>query len=286
MMRLTKILFLAVFLFLIFTNTISAGTRDPDTPDSKYVEFGRQFPNVIKLRAIRHRRGEQTDKPVYQYGSAVVIRPHWALTAAHVLINTTQPAAIKDGNAHPITLIVCHADFKEDALGYYDLAICYSPRAFDLKFYPPLYRGTDEVGKAATIAGYGLHGTFHTGATQIDEMRRAGHNKIDSVDMGCLICTPSRAGKFPLEFMIAPGDSGGGLFIGNELAGINSYLSASDKKPDGTYTDDAAHTRISLYANWIESQIKQHEFALQARATLGPELGPEISPELSPATTE
>lgn len=260
-----------VVLSLAGAQLACAGTRDPNTPDSKYVEFGQQFPSVLKLRAVHQNPAEHDGKPVYQYGSAVAIRPHWVLTAAHVLTDTTQPAVIKDENVHPITLIVCHADFKEDTLGYYDIAICYSPRAFDLKFYPPLNRDTDEIGKAATIAGYGLHGTFYTGATQSDMLRRAGHNKIDGIERGCLICTPSREGKFPLEFIIAPGDSGGGLFIGNKLAGINSFLSASDKNPNGTYTDDAAHTRISLYANWIESQIAEHELALQARATLSPD---------------
>lgn len=252
-----------VVLFLAGAQLACAGTRDPNTPDSKYVEFGQQFPGVLKLRAIHQHPDEHAGKPTYQYGSAVAIRPHWVLTAAHVLTNTSQPVALKDADEYPLTFVVKHEDFKEDTIGYHDLALAYSPTAFGLKFYTPLYRGTDEVGKAATIAGYGLHGTFYTGATQSDMLRRAGHNRIDSIERGCLICAPSRAGKFPLEFMIAPGDSGGGLFIGNELAGINSFLSASDKNPDGTYTDDAAHTRISLYANWVESEIKKYEETLE-----------------------
>ena len=71
--------------------------------------------------------------------------------------------------------------------------------------------------------------------------------------------------------MISPGDSGGGMYIGNKLAGINSFLMAIDKVPDGTYGDDSAFTRVSLYVDWIESQIAQHELALQARATTGAE---------------
>jgi hypothetical protein len=70
--------------------------------------------------------------------------------------------------------------------------------------------------------------------------------------------------------MIAQGDSGGGLFIGNKLAGINSFLMASDKQPDGTYGDESAFTRVSLYADWVESEIEKYELALQARATTGP----------------
>jgi len=72
--------------------------------------------------------------------------------------------------------------------------------------------------------------------------------------------------------MLAPGDTGGGMFIGNALAGINSFVMAEDGNPDGTYTDESAFTRVSLYANWVESEIEKYEHALQARATLNPTL--------------
>ena len=78
--------------------------------------------------------------------------------------------------------------------------------------------------------------------------------------------------KFPLEFMIAPGDSGGGMFIGNKLAGINSFLMAADKKPDGTYGDEAAFTRISLYVDWIAEQIEKHERFILGQTTLAPDV--------------
>jgi len=254
-----------VVLSLAGAQLACAGTRDPNTPDEKYVEFGKQFPGVVSLRARCKTPDAPDAKPVYQYGSAVVIRPHWVLTAAHVLTNTAQPTALKDGAEYPLATVFVHEDFHDDVVGYHDVALGYSPKDFALKFYTPLYRGTNELGQAATIAGYGLHGTFLTGATFSDGKKRAGHNKIEAYERGCLLCTPSRAGqgKFPLEFLIAPGDSGGGLFIGNKLAGINSFLMASDKNPDGTYTDDAAHTRISLYADWVESEIKKYEETLE-----------------------
>ena len=150
------------------------------------------------------------------------------------------------------------------------MALGYSAQNFEADFYPELYTDTDEVGKAATIAGYGFYGTFHSGAKFTDGKKRAGHNLLDSQERGVLLCSPSRgAQRFPLEFMIAPGDSGGGMFIGNKLAGINSFLIAIDKKPDGTYSDESAFTRVSLYVDWVESQIKQYELALTAQATTG-----------------
>lgn len=243
-----------------------AGTIDPNTPDEKYVEFGKQFPFVVRFKA------ESTDKPpredgklVFQYASAVIIRPHWALTAAHVVSQTKDQLLIKDGTIEfPISAVLAHADFKEENHGYCDIALCYSAKDFDLAFYCPLYTDKDELGKAVTIAGYGINGTFVTGGKASDGKRRAGHNKVDAVERAVMVCTPSRQGRFPLEFVITPGDSGGGLFIGNKLAGINSFLMATDKVPDGTYTDEGAHTRVSMYIDWIDNTIAQHEATLTA----------------------
>ena len=59
-----------------------------------------------------------------------------------------------------------------------------------------------------------------------------------------------------LEFCAANGDSGGGLFIDNKLAGINSMVLAADKKTNSDYGDECTHTRISSYKSWIDSLIK------------------------------
>lgn len=267
MLRLFKTLFLAILLFLAFTNTISAGTRDPNTPDSKYVEFGRQFKSVKKIRGVVI----YNEKATYQYGSAVIIKPHWILTAAHVAEDATELTVIADDDAKfPLAKIIIHADYAHENVGYHDIALGYSPQDFALDFYPGLYTDSDELGKAATIAGYGFHGTFLTGMQENDGQRRAGHNKVEGIERALLVCRPDRTNRFPLEFIITPGDSGGGLFIGNKLAGINSILMAVDRKPDGTYTDEGAHTRVSVYYDWVTAQIAQYELALQARATLSP----------------
>ncbi len=259
-----------------------AGTIDPNTPDSRYVAFGQQFPSVIRMRAdIDDLAPEEaelsiTDKLATkffrQYGSLAIIRPHWALTAAHVTTGAHNHTAYKDNKTEYPLRIFVHPAFNDNVLGYNDIALCYSAKDFKLDFYTPLYTGQDEVGKDITMAGYGLRGTFRTGAIVSDGKKRAGQNTIESVSRAVLTCSASPdSRKKPLEYMISPGDSGGGMYIGNKLAGINSFLMAIDKVPDGTYGDDSAFTRVSLYVDWIESQIAQHELALQARATTGAE---------------
>jgi len=249
-----------------------AGTTDPNTPDSKYVEFGRQFPSVVRLRAkLKCTKPDCDLKEHLQFGSAVIIRPNWILTAAHVVHDTHDPVILRDDDGeHVLQKVIIHQDFQDGNIGFHDLALGYSPKNFDLEFYTPLYTQSDELGKAVTIAGYGVHGTFSTGGVNSDGQKRGGHNLLESAERAVLVCAPSSGLKrLPLEFMITPGDSGGGMFIGNKLAGINSFLMATDKKPDGTYGDEAAFTRVSLYADWVESQIERYELALKAQSTLG-----------------
>lgn len=262
-------LFISI-LILLYSGFTFAGTRDPNTPDEKYVEFGKSFPWVVSIENTID--CENCKKTHAQLASAVLIRPNWALTAAHVIKDAKDNVLIVGEKRHPVTHAVYHQDFRDNRVGFHDIALCYSPDEFGLEFYTPLYKKTDEVGKAITIAGWGSTGTFLTGAGSTDGKKRAGHNRISGEYSTVLTCSPARPKKFPLEFMIAPGDSGGGMFIGNELAGINSFLTAEDKKPDGTYTDESAFTRVSLYVDWVEMQIKKYENAMQTRATTDGEL--------------
>ena len=264
-----------LFFLGIGSGLVWAGTTDPNTPDSKYVEFGKQFPGVVRVHAkMKCDKPECQQKEHTYSASAVVIRPHWILTAAHVLKDTHGQTVVKDdGTEYPLQHAIVHGEYSDDNMGYHDLALAYSPKDFAMEFYTPLYTETDELGKAITIAGYGIHGTFKTGALESDGRRRAGHNVIESIERAVLVCTPSSGMKrLPLEFMIAPGDSGGGMFIGNKLAGINSFLMAADKNPNGTYGDESAFTRVSLYADWINNQIEKYELALKARSTTGPDV--------------
>jgi hypothetical protein len=262
-------------IILAAAKTAMAGTIDPSTPDDRYVEFGRQFANVVRIRAKAPCDNPECPvKEHEQFGSAVIIKPNWILTAAHVLKGTSDATILRDDREYPLSHVVVHKDFDDGRFGHHDVAVAYSVKDFNAEFYPELYDAQDELGKSITFAGFGFPGTFATGYDykRGDHKRRAGHNKIDATGECVLICTPtSGAGRFPLEFMITPGDSGGGMFIGNKLAGINSFLMAADKRADGSYGDESAFTRVSLYKDWVESQIRLHELTLAARATTGPD---------------
>lgn len=268
---------LLIFLGISSGLHVFAGTRDPNTPDSKYVEFGKQFPSVVRIKAMGKCENPNCplkEKEHEQFGSGVVIAPHWVITAAHVLKDTREPRVLKDdGTEYRLRHVIIHDEFDDSKIGFHDLALGYTEEDFKLEFYTPLYTDLDELGKPITIAGYGLHGTFSTGAKDSDGKKRGGHNKIDGSQRSVLVCSPSSgSSRMPLEFMIAPGDSGGGMFIGNKLAGINSFLMAEDSQPNGTYGDEAAFTRVSLYAEWVHRNIRQYELVLRAQTTMGPDV--------------
>ena len=240
-------------LFIVFwtISKVCAGTIDPNIPDDKYLEYGSKFHYVLPLC------GMYEDDKLF-CASAVAIKPHWIITAAHVVKNVKVCYMTVGEKIYLIKNISCHPLYTENTFGEYDLAVCYVEKDIGLDFYPDLYEGRDEVGKVCSMSGFGLTGNFHTGIITHDGKRRAGSNIIDSIDRKLLICTPSiNNKKTELEFMIGSGDSGGGLFIGNKLAGINSCVMALDGKPNSTYYDEAGHTRISEYIDWINENINE-----------------------------
>lgn len=243
--------FLFLFFCLIVSCSLQAGTIDPNIADSKYIEYGSKFECIYNIC------GSYEDNGLY-CGSAVIIDPHWVLTAAHV-VDCSKICIVHQGDkAYRIDKIITHNKFESKIFGYYDIALCYSSNPIILDFYPKLYDKDDEVGKVCSISGYGFTGNFKTGINKSDNIKRAGSNKIDKIEKGLLVCSASLLNLTELEFLIGSGDSGGGLFIDGKLAGINSCVIADDKDTDSSYGDESGHTRISLYKDWINDNINQY----------------------------
>lgn len=244
--------FLIGFLIGLISN-IYAGTIDPNTPDEKYIEYGKKFECVLEIMGSYKEDGQLFS------ASSVAIDSHWVLTAAHVVKDSRFVFLYDEKNKRAILIddIICHENFEEREFGFSDIALCHTTADIGLEFYPQLYEESNEVEKICSIAGYGQTGTFITGVQHGDKKKRGGSNKIDKIENDLLICSPSVSNKTELEFLIGSGDSGGGLFIDGKLAGINSCVTAIDKKPNSTYNDDSGHTRISNFLNWIKTHTQK-----------------------------
>lgn len=235
-------------MLIVHNNYTYAGTRSPLVEDQKHIEYAEKFNCVGQIVGIYN------DGSLF-LASGVAIDSHHVLTAAHVVQNSRACYFVLGKKKFFLSKVTYHKQFKEENFGKNDIAIGYSDEDISLEAYPPLYHTDDETAKHCDIAGYGFHGTFKTGAVKIDEHKRAGTNIVEYIVDDILVCSASQEKSetfTDLEFIIASGDSGGGLFIDGKLAGINSCVMSTDHSPNSSYSDESCHTRISKYLDWIK----------------------------------
>lgn len=247
-----RILFSFLLLFTFNTSYLYSGTIDPGISDHKYVEYGKDFQYIGKLC------GKNKDGLMYCASGVAISKNHF-LTAAHVVSDAVESKLTINGKELCVEKIVCHKDYQADKVGWNDIAIGFIKDDIGLSFYPDLYFKEDEVGKLCCMSGYGLTGNFNTGAIRSDNKLRAGSNIVDYIDKQLLICSPSRPldkTRTSLEYMIASGDSGGGLFIDDKLAGINSCIMSVKGSPKSDYRTESGHTRISQHIEWIRKNMR------------------------------
>jgi hypothetical protein len=255
---------LLVLIACLYSLSLIAGTIDPRRSDAEYLEYGNQHGCVLPIECVivlseDKDSNKETVTQIRYIASCVAISPRWVVTAAHVVKDTHNRYILYKDSKIEVDICAYHSKFDDNKFGSHDIALCHLSKELDLDFYPKLYEDQDEVGKISSQAGYGATGTFDTGAIKNDNKKRAGSNIIQSVNDHLLMCSVHEGKNTSLEFMIANGDSGGGLFIDKRLAGIHSCVLASDKKPNSDYGDESGHTRISVFKSWIEDTISQIE---------------------------
>lgn len=247
---------LRAFLASFFISSLCAGgTIDPSVPDHKYVEYGSQHECVVPIYGDCE-CADGGSKPHKFAASAVVISKRWIVTAAHVVKGTRDVKVKVRGREHTLVRVVVNKHFDESKIGMYDIALGESVEDMNLDFYPEIYSSDDEVGKVASVCGYGMTGTFGTGHVRSDGKKRAGSNKVLRTENHVVVFSVTDPGRSSMEFMIAPGDSGGGTFIDQKLAGVNSFVMATDGKSNSDYGDEFACTRVSLFAPWISAYMR------------------------------
>lgn len=235
-----------IFLFLLISNSAFGGATIPEIPDEKYINYAEKIDCVVRLN------GDYGEK-IKTSACGVIISENWILTAAHVLYMMKNPHFYLKEKKFTISKIIINKEFDiKKNISNGDIALCYVEQKINLKLYPKLYEKKDEYNKKCIISGFGSYGSALTGAIFKDSNKRAGSNEISCVTDCLLFCDMSKQNPTFLEFLPSSGDSGGGLFIDGKLAGINSFVSATDGIADSSYEDKSGHTRISKYKSWIE----------------------------------
>lgn len=284
-----------------------------DRTDSIYRDLGAEAPFASVGRFDLNQPGGSF------IASGVLIHPEWVLTAAHV-VGGVDGAGSEVTNLRFTINNVLHfaqswtphpewAASGERLFAGWDIGLVRLRNAVDFVEPARLYAGREELGHEATLVGFGSTGTGLTGSTGGAGIKRAGVNFVDTV--GSSQTTGSNpsyrfandrllsvdfdnpgsesdstlGAKSPLdnEYLTAPGDSGGGLFLADEdgryrVAGITSFSAANDSNgPNSDYGDRAGFIRVSSFIDWIE-QTTGVDFAAMAPPDTGPDLFLPSSP--------
>lgn len=280
-----KMPWLALILGLFFGAPLAtAGVRRDDVADSEFL--------ALAASALY----ESVGKFTYSIGadsyiaSGVLISPEWVLTAGHVtggnnylgggISNMSFSLTTGDSILNYVTSEwITHPGWAATAgslFAGYDLGLVRLSSSVTAVQAASLYLQEILQVQPGTIVGYGSTGTGLTGfQAGTAGTKRAGQNMIDAQGNGVTISSailfsdfdrPGVPGEsslgssspLALEYLSAPGDSGGGLFITQNsqtfLVGVTSfgwgYTDGSANSDDG---DLAGFTSTTANAAWISS---------------------------------
>jgi hypothetical protein len=275
-------MYIATCLLLGLTPLIlRAGTIRDDRNPRDYLRLGAS-PDFASVGLI-----EGTDRDDEDFSaSGTLVARNWVLTAAHVVEDADSLDFTIGGKTYSSIRNIAFPRWTGDLYDGYDIALVKLDSPVKGIVPARRYAQRDERGSVATIAGFGDTGTGKTGDTgRYDGRKRAGQNVLDVLEgdnrktsrlMMIDFDSPrnwrdsSYGSSTPLnlEYLIAAGDSGGGVFIddghGPALAGVTSFDASFDGDTDASYGDTAGFTRVSVFNRWIDNVIGGADLAFAA----------------------
>lgn len=238
-------------LLFVASSVATAGTIEDTIDDARYLAYGETFaPYTCRVVGVEV-AGNQA------HASCVLISPHWAITAAHVVHDMTRADVVTADRRHRVDRVFVHHEWT-GAYALHDIALVHVAEPFGLERYPPLADGSERLGDVATAAGWGMTGRLSSGLQTGSAGLRAGTQRLTGTEASVWVCKIERRGT-PLPLCIAPGDSGGGLWAraadgSTRLVGVNSCVTRyGGGKPRHADGEESCHTRVALYLGWIQS---------------------------------
>ncbi len=274
----------------LWGNGAGAGIIHAGQTEQIAINFGnaRPFASVGQVVSIEQGGGGLA-------GSGVYLGDRWMITAAHVVDSAADVRFSLGGvTAFGITAYIHPVWDANNILAGNDLALVRLDRDFPTVTPATRLEGRGDAGRFSAMVGYGHTGTPTGGFdTSTALIKRGGRNNIDAVlsnrilladfdsgsDADNIIGTP-RVDR--LEYLIAPGDSGGGAFVYKDqqwvLAGIHSFGAATvDGLANSDYGDLSGHSRILYHNRWIDR-------VLDTADTLPNAIGATLATNLSGGT--
>jgi hypothetical protein len=253
----------------------SSTIRD-DVPDSSYVDLANS-PAYAAVGVLVNSWGYT--------GCGTLISPSWVLTAAHMLDAATSGTFTINGTAYTSDEIIKDPGWTGNSFGGNDFGLVHLSTPVTSVTPVTLFTGASAANQVATYVGYGFTGTGLTGWKTLDGQKRAFQNVVDGdfgapgLLLGSDFDNPNTAANnwwgdatpLPLEGCVAPGDSGGGVFVTIDsqtyLAGVISFVAATDGNSNSNYGDLSGFGPISVAMPWILSTAPEPSMNLLLAGT-------------------